>query len=123
MIELSKKQEEKAARLHGEAIVVDTHCDTLMKFIKQPYGMPPPRNSPLLVSRGWSALCRLLGRSAPRTQPGHEINGHQRDGRDRGEGRPYQQDSVSPCHLCLLYLKPSSASPYSWTGGSPKRAR
>ena len=43
MIELSKKQEEKAARLHREAIVVDTHCDTLMKFLGQPHGMPPAR--------------------------------------------------------------------------------
>jgi membrane dipeptidase len=35
MIELSKSQEERAKRLHDEAIVIDTHCDTLMAYIPQ----------------------------------------------------------------------------------------
>jgi len=35
MVELSKPQEERAKRLHEEAIVVDTHCDTLMQFLPQ----------------------------------------------------------------------------------------
>lgn len=35
MIELNSRQEERAKRLHKEAIVVDTHCDTLMQFLPQ----------------------------------------------------------------------------------------
>lgn len=35
MIELNSQQEERAKRLHKEAIVVDTHCDTLMQFLPQ----------------------------------------------------------------------------------------
>ena len=35
MSELTKAQEERAQRLHGEAIVIDTHCDTLMSFLSQ----------------------------------------------------------------------------------------
>jgi len=38
MVELTKSQEERAVRLHGESVVVDTHCDTLMQFMPQPYG-------------------------------------------------------------------------------------
>ncbi len=33
MIELNSQQEERAKRLHKEAIVVDTHCDTLSRFL------------------------------------------------------------------------------------------
>jgi membrane dipeptidase len=33
--ELTKAQEERAQRLHKEAIVIDTHCDTLMSFLSQ----------------------------------------------------------------------------------------
>ena len=43
MTKLTKKQEERAARIHREALVVDTHCDTLMKLIPQPRGSPPAR--------------------------------------------------------------------------------
>jgi membrane dipeptidase len=35
MIELTKAQEERAQRLHDEAIVIDTHCDTLMSYLPQ----------------------------------------------------------------------------------------
>jgi len=35
MIELTKAQEERAQRLHNEAIVIDTHCDTLMAYLPQ----------------------------------------------------------------------------------------
>ena len=40
MIELSKAQEERAMRLHRKAVVVDTHCDTLMQFLPQGWGQP-----------------------------------------------------------------------------------
>ena len=33
MIELNAGQEERAMRLHKEAIVIDTHCDTLGGFL------------------------------------------------------------------------------------------
>lgn len=33
MVELTQAQEERAMMLHKEAIVVDTHCDTLTKFL------------------------------------------------------------------------------------------
>lgn len=35
MVELTKAQEERAQRLHNEAIVIDTHCDTLMAYLPQ----------------------------------------------------------------------------------------
>ncbi|TRO46577.1 membrane dipeptidase [Candidatus Bathyarchaeota archaeon] len=35
MIELTKDQEERAQRIHKEAIVIDTHCDTLMAYVPQ----------------------------------------------------------------------------------------
>ncbi len=60
MIELSKKQEERAARLHGEAIVVDTHCDTLMKFLDQPHGMPPSRKLGERADWGHIDLPRMI---------------------------------------------------------------
>jgi membrane dipeptidase len=43
MTKLTKKQEERATRIHREALVVDTHCDTLMKLMPQPRGSPPAR--------------------------------------------------------------------------------
>jgi membrane dipeptidase len=36
MVELTKAQKERAMRLHKQALVVDTHCDTLMQFMPQP---------------------------------------------------------------------------------------
>ncbi len=48
MIELSKSEEERAVKLHKESIVVDTHCDTLMKitdprdfYLKELMGFKP----------------------------------------------------------------------------------
>jgi membrane dipeptidase len=41
MFELSKEQEERALSLHKRAIVVDTHCDTLMQFLPMGYGFQP----------------------------------------------------------------------------------
>ena len=41
MIELSKAQEARAVKLHKKAVVVDTHCDTLMQFIPRGYGQQP----------------------------------------------------------------------------------
>jgi len=38
MVDLTEAQEERAMRLHGEAVVVDTHCDTLMQLIPQRRG-------------------------------------------------------------------------------------
>ena len=60
MIELSKKQEERAMRLHREAIVVDTHCDTLMQFLRQPQGIPPPRTLGEKAKRGHIDLPRMI---------------------------------------------------------------
>lgn len=33
MVELTKEQEERAQKLHKKAIIIDTHCDTLMHLI------------------------------------------------------------------------------------------
>jgi len=33
LVELNSTQEERAMRLHKEAIVIDTHCDTLGGFL------------------------------------------------------------------------------------------
>jgi len=35
MSEITKAQEKRALRLHKEAIVIDTHCDTLMSYLPQ----------------------------------------------------------------------------------------
>ncbi len=42
MIELTKAQEERAQRLHNEAIVIDTHCDTLMAYLPSGGGPRDP---------------------------------------------------------------------------------
>ena len=60
MIELSKAQEERAMRLHREAIVVDTHCDTLIKFLGQPYGVPPARKLGEKADWGHIDLPRMI---------------------------------------------------------------
>jgi membrane dipeptidase len=39
----TRKQRETAERLHREALVVDTHCDTLMHLTPQPRGPRKPR--------------------------------------------------------------------------------
>ena len=41
MIELSKAQEERAMRLHKEAIVIDTHCDSLGSYLGRGWRQPP----------------------------------------------------------------------------------
>ena len=60
MIELSKAQEGRAMRLHREAVVVDTHCDTLMQFLSQPHGMPPARSLGEKSDRGHIDLPRMI---------------------------------------------------------------
>ena len=45
MITLSKSEEERAQRLHREALVVDTHCDTLLHLVK--VGIRRPEQRPL----------------------------------------------------------------------------
>jgi len=61
MVELTSAQEERAKRLHEEAIVVDTHCDTLMQFLPQPRGSPPARKLGECSERGHIDLPRLGG--------------------------------------------------------------
>ena len=60
MIKLNKAQEDRAMRLHKEAIVVDTHCDTLMQFLPQPYGNPPARKLGQRSERGHIDLPRMI---------------------------------------------------------------
>jgi len=59
MVKLSKRQEEEAMRIHREAVVVDTHCDTLMTFMPQPYGQPPARKLGERSERGHLDLPRM----------------------------------------------------------------
>ena len=47
-------------RLHREAVVVDTHCDTLMQFLRQPRGMPPARRLGEKADRGHIDLPRMI---------------------------------------------------------------
>ena len=35
MVELTSQQEERAMRLHKEAVVIDTHCDTILSYFRQ----------------------------------------------------------------------------------------
>jgi len=58
MKELSKSREERAMRLHREAVVVDTHCDTLMQFI--PQGYQPPRRLGERSEKGHIDLPRMV---------------------------------------------------------------
>ncbi len=60
MVKLSKRQESEAMRIHGEAIVVDTHCDTLMAFMPQPHGQPPARRLGERSDRGHLDLPRMI---------------------------------------------------------------
>ena len=59
MVELSRKQEERSLRIHGEALVVDTHCDTLMKLTPQRRGSPPARRLGERSDQGHIDLPRL----------------------------------------------------------------
>jgi len=58
MIELTKAQEERAMRLHKKAVVVDTHCDTLMQFV--PQGYQPPRRLGERSEKGHIDLPRMV---------------------------------------------------------------
>jgi membrane dipeptidase len=58
MIELSKAQEARAVKLHRKAVVVDTHCDTLMQFI--PRGYQPPRKLGERSEKGHIDLPRMV---------------------------------------------------------------
>jgi len=60
MVELTKSQEERAMRLHGEAVVVDTHCDTLMQFMPPSYDQPPARRLGERSERGHIDLPRMV---------------------------------------------------------------
>ncbi len=59
MVKLSKTQEEQAVKIHREAVVIDTHCDTLMSFMPQPYNQPPPRKLGERGDRGHLDLPRM----------------------------------------------------------------
>ncbi|MBN2335448.1 dipeptidase [Candidatus Bathyarchaeota archaeon] len=60
MVELTKAQEQRAKKLHREAVVVDTHCDTLMQFLPQTWGMPKPRTLGERGGHGHIDLPRLV---------------------------------------------------------------
>ena len=60
MIELSSSQEERAMRLHKEAVIIDTHCDTLMHFLRRGYGQPKPRKLGERGERGHLDLPRMV---------------------------------------------------------------
>ena len=61
MVELAKAEEELALRLHREALVVDTHCDTIMQLMpQQGRGAPPPRRLGERSDRGHIDLPRLV---------------------------------------------------------------
>jgi len=60
MVELTRAQEERARRLHGEALVVDTHCDTLMQFMPPSYDQPPARRLGERSERGHLDLPRMV---------------------------------------------------------------
>jgi membrane dipeptidase len=59
MVKLSKRLEEEAIRIHGEAVVVDTHCDTLMAFMPGQYGQPPARKLGERSDKGHLDLPRM----------------------------------------------------------------
>jgi membrane dipeptidase len=60
MIELSDSQERRAKRLHEQAIIVDTHCDTLMQLLPQLWGMPEARKLGNRSDRGHIDLPRMI---------------------------------------------------------------
>jgi len=59
MVELSQAQEERAMRLHGEAIVIDTHCDSLGGYLGRGRRQPP-RDFNLRGETGQIDLPRLV---------------------------------------------------------------
>ncbi len=60
MIDLTKSQEERAERLHGEAVVIDTHCDTLGHFLPQPWPRRSPRKLGERSDQGHLDLPRMV---------------------------------------------------------------
>jgi membrane dipeptidase len=60
MNDLNKSQEDRALRLHKEAVIVDTHCDTLMHLLPQPWGMPEARKLGERSERGHIDLPRMI---------------------------------------------------------------
>ncbi|MCJ7573569.1 dipeptidase, partial [Candidatus Bathyarchaeota archaeon] len=60
MVELTRAQEERARRLHGEALVVDTHCDTLMQLMPPSYDQPLARRLGERSERGHLDLPRMV---------------------------------------------------------------
>ena len=60
MVELTKAEEERSLRLHKEALVVDTHCDTLMQFMPQRRPVSPPRRLGERSDQGHIDLPRLV---------------------------------------------------------------
>jgi len=59
MVELTDTQEERALRLHKEAIIVDTHCDTLMQFLHKSWDNTPPRKLGEWGTKGHLDLPRM----------------------------------------------------------------
>jgi membrane dipeptidase len=59
MVKLSKRMEAEAMRIHGEAVVVDTHCDTLMQFMPGQYGGAPARTLGVRSEKGHLDLPRM----------------------------------------------------------------
>ena len=60
MVKLGKAEEERALRLHRHALVVDTHCDTLMKFMPPNERKQQPRRLGERSDQGHIDLPRLV---------------------------------------------------------------
>jgi membrane dipeptidase len=60
MVQLTKRQEERAHRLHKEAAVIDTHCDTLGHFLRGSWPRRPPRRLGERSEEGHIDLPRLV---------------------------------------------------------------
>jgi len=60
MVKLTRAEEERAMSLHREALVVDTHCDTLMQFMPQQGRGATPRRLGERSDRGHIDLPRLV---------------------------------------------------------------
>ena len=60
MVKLSKMEEERALRLHREAIVIDTHCDTLMQFLPRSSRTPLVRKLGERSEHGHIDLPRMV---------------------------------------------------------------
>jgi len=58
MIKMSRNQEERAQRLHKEAIIVDTHCDSIGEYLSK--WRTPGRNFGVKGETGQVDLPRLI---------------------------------------------------------------